>query len=546
MKKIIFTVTLVVSCVWRVFSLSLLDNTIGPRPLSFGGAYIAVGGDNESLFWNPAGLPNVDFGSVSLGYQNRFLGFSYIEFYGSFKVPVKTIDLLDGVGGIGFAFWSTEEERWSDINELEGKVYASEYLVGLGYKKAFSEMLSFGVGLKLAGQSVDDVSSLMFAIDVGALSKVEGVGIGLAIKNIGIGSGNIDLPIGISLGAFYTVFSTPDNQHSVSISGQLDSIQGRGFSLKVGSEYTWIPTFWDGIVRVRAGYDTLPSKDLGILSGLGIGFDVSWYGATIKYSLYNLGFVGASHTVQLSYDFDFIFKRTSIKADIELPAISLIVRPKMILPDSKEYTSINIDIDLVDNVGVKYWGYRIVDSSDNTVYQFGITNAKSLPKVSKSVVWDGKTEAGSPLYDDVYTLKVFAFDEAGNSTEKVERNIIVSIDPRNIILIADKNVITSPTEKVKIKSFRDIKDNILAYRIVIISEKTGDVIREFKETANVKLTKDGKIASGKPLEFKGVEWDLKDKSGEIVVRGTYVVQGEFEFVGNVVRKSFPAEIRIEY
>lgn len=56
------------------FGLSLLENTVGPRPLSFGGAYVAVGGDNESIFWNPAGIPNVDFGSVSLGYQNRFLG----------------------------------------------------------------------------------------------------------------------------------------------------------------------------------------------------------------------------------------------------------------------------------------------------------------------------------------------------------------------------------------------------------------------------------------------------------------------------------------
>ncbi|MCX8029256.1 MAG: hypothetical protein N2712_04585 [Brevinematales bacterium] len=42
-------------------------------------------------------------------------------------------------------------------------------------------------------------------------------------------------------------------------------------------------TFWDGIVRVGLGYDTLLSKDLGILSGLGGGFDVTWYGATVKY-----------------------------------------------------------------------------------------------------------------------------------------------------------------------------------------------------------------------------------------------------------------------
>ncbi|MFN4244547.1 MAG: hypothetical protein ACK4F9_00140 [Brevinematia bacterium] len=526
------------------FGLSLLDSTIGPRPLSLGGAYVAIGGDNESIFWNPAGLPNVSFGSVSLGYQNRFIGFSYLEFYGSFKVPVKSIDLLDGVGGVGFAFWSTEEEKWNDINELDGKVYASEYLFGLGYKKVFSEALSFGISLKLAGQSVDDVSSMSFVLDVGALSKVEGVGIGLAIKNIGIGSTNIDIPMGISLGAIYTVFSTPDSQHSILISGQLDSIQGSGFSIKAGAEYTWIPTFWDGIIRFRLGYDTLPSKDLGILSGLGMGFDVNWYGASLKYSLYNLGFVGASHNVQLSYDFDFLFKKTY--EDKEFPSISLLVRPKMILFDTKEYNTITIDISIADNVGVKYWGYKIFDSSDNVVYEFGLTNAKSVPKVSKSITWDGKSQVGTPLYDDTYKLKIFAYDEGGNLSEKLEKNIIISSDPRNIILVVDKLVVTSPQEKISISSFRQIKENIVSYRIVIISDRNGEIVREFKEVANVKLSKEGKVISGKLIEFKGLEWDLKDRNGEVVDKGSYIIQGEFEFVGNVIRKTFPTEVRLEF
>lgn len=544
--RIFFSLILILCFVVGGFGLSLLDNTIGPRPLSLGGSYIAVGGDNESIFWNPAGIPSVSYGSVSLGYQNRFLGFNYVEFYGSFKIPVKNISLLDGFGGIGVVFWSTEEERWNDINELEGKVYANEYLVGLGYKKVFSDALAFGVSLKLAGQSVDDVSSMSFVVDVGALSKVEGVGIGLAIKNIGIGSTNVDIPMGISLGAFYTVFSTSDGQHSVSVSGQLDSVQGSGFSLKAGGEYTWLPTFWDGMIRFRLGYDTLPSKDLGIFSGLGLGFDVTWYGATIKYALYNLGFVGASHSVQLSYDFDFLLKKTLAQADKESPSLSLLVKPKLILPGTKDYESVGIDITIADNVGVKYWGYKIVDSSDNVVYDFSLTNSKALPKITKSIVWDGKSSAGTILYDDVYTLKVFAYDEVGNLSEKLEKNIIISSDPRNIILTTDKSVITSPTDKIVIKSFRDVKEEILSYRVVIISERSGNVVKEFKEVANVKLTKAGKIASGKPLEFKGIEWDLKDNNGELVERGNYIVQGEFEFVGNVVRKSFPTEVRIEY
>ncbi|MCX8028628.1 MAG: hypothetical protein N2712_01365, partial [Brevinematales bacterium] len=136
-------------------------------------------------------------------------------------------------------------------------------------------------------------------------------------------------------------------------------------------------------------------------------------------------------------------------------------------------------------------------------------------------------------------------DDVGNVSEKVEKNIIISADPRNIILIPDKQVITLPTDKLTVSSFRDVS-NVISYRIVVVSERDGSIIREFKESANIKLTKDGKIASGKPLEFKSIVWDLKKSDGELAEKGIYVVQGEFEFVGNVIRKSFPAEVRIDY
>ncbi len=131
--KRFFVVLVFLALVSFSYALSLLDGTIGARPLSLGASYVAVGGDNESIFWNPAGLPNVKYASFSLGYQNRFLGFNYIDFYTSFKLPMKTIDLLNGVWGVGFAYWGTEEERWNEFNELAGNVSANEYIVGVGY-----------------------------------------------------------------------------------------------------------------------------------------------------------------------------------------------------------------------------------------------------------------------------------------------------------------------------------------------------------------------------------------------------------------------------
>jgi len=63
--------------------------------------------------------------------------------------------------------------------------------------------------------------------------------------------------------------------------------------------------------------------------------------------------------------------------------------------------------------------------------------------------------------------------------------------------------------------------------------------------AKVQTTKGGKVASGQVLKFDSIKWDLKDNNGEIVPNGVYIIQGEFEFVGNVQKKSFSAEIKVE-
>ncbi len=516
------------------WGISLLDGTAGARPLSFGGAYVSVGGDNESIFWNPAGIPNVEWGSLSVGYQSRFLQLNYVELYGSFRIPVKGISLLDGYGGVGLVYWSTEEEAWNDINENYGKVGASEYLIGLGYKKTFSDALSFGTVVKFSGQNVDDVSDFFFLVDVGAISTIEGIGIGLAIKNIGIGSGDNILPVGISLGAKYTVFATADNQHSVLVSGELDSVQGSGFSFKVGGEYKFTPTFWDGIVRIRLGYDTSPSKALGVLSGLGFGLDVSWYGATLAYTLFNYGFLGASHIVQLSYNFDFIGSQVKVINDTEKPVGILSVNSKLITPDGDgKNDSIAFTLKANDNVGIKWWSLELFDSGGNKVNSWSVTNAGVVTSVSKSIDWDGQGFGNTKLYDDIYTAKLTVQDLAGNQVEQLVRGLVFNLDPRNIVFVLNKEIVVSQDDKLEISLLRE-QQGLVYYRVVI-KDLQENIIAEFKNSV--------KGQKGKTIQFSKIQVDFKKVN---FVRGIYRIEGEFEFSGGVKKNAFPAEFEVNF
>lgn len=546
LKVFIFSISLVMVFIYGARGIGILEADYGARPISLGGAYVAVGGDASSVLWNPAGIPSTKYGIISIGFQNKFNDINYFEFFGTANLSlIPFLKDFGGYGGIGFVFWSTKEQGWNEYNEPTENISASEMLLAIAYKRVFAKIISAGISLKLGVQNIAGASDMALVIDVGAQSVIEGIGIGLLVKNIGIGSQTAKIPMGMVLGGYYTIFRTMDFQHSISASAELSSVQNVGFGLRFGGEYTWKPIrIWDGMLKIRLGYDFLPSKTLGIFSGLKGGLGISYYGFTLDYSLGIYGILGASHEINLSYDFDQLFIKLMTQADKIPPVVSIDISGNFITPDAdglNDYIAVRMKVK--DDVGISSWGYNILDSTGNIVLSFGITNAQPVSEVEKEFNWDAlDTKTKKALPDDIYSIEVWATDPAGNISKNVQRNIIVSSDPYLPILALDKSKIVSKDDKITITLARELPRPLNKW-ILIITDADGKEVKRISGEATKKQV--GKRTEIEYIKFEKVEWDGTDNNGNLLANGVYYLKLVVEYNNGLTRSSFPIEIKVD-
>lgn len=173
-------VTLVI---FSLFSLVLTSATfacVGARPLSMGGAFVAVADDVNAVYWNPAGLTQLQENQTTWmhTYNNRDL-INYQDFLG-YAMPSQKKGVSVGIGYIHSTTIIYIPPQWEEFDQ-------KWYTVSLA--KKINENMSLGINLKqyreeitLLGESIKDDA---IGIDVGYLYKMdEKVSIGLLVQDI--------------------------------------------------------------------------------------------------------------------------------------------------------------------------------------------------------------------------------------------------------------------------------------------------------------------------------------------------------------------------
>jgi hypothetical protein len=185
----IFSLLLVSTCLAFAFNkvgttaAPFLKIEYGARPVGMGGAYVALADDAAGIYYNPAGVAEIDKVQLLGGYTVWFadLKYSYATFvvptqrvnyalWGSFlagdPIPVTTVEYPDGTG-----------QEFTYVDGLLG-VSASAFL---------SDRLSVGATLKYIQQSLYNESASTFAFDVGSILRTpfKGIRLGMCMTNYG-------------------------------------------------------------------------------------------------------------------------------------------------------------------------------------------------------------------------------------------------------------------------------------------------------------------------------------------------------------------------
>lgn len=244
----------------------------GARPVAMGGAYTAVCDDADGLFWNPAGLTQVDGPQGSLMLMTLFRDVTCAS--GGAVVPAGRWGSFAGGG----SFLTATDVRRDELGEETGSFTNYDAAVTFGYGFRPSRSLSLGTSVKLIQSRLADHTARTGTIDVGLLGNpARHLYLGASLRNVGPGieflqrrdHPPVELRGGMAL-------KLPLSNHKATLALDVAIPPEVYPYVSVGGEFLFQPPDFVQVgasaVAVRAGYKS--GYHLGTWSGFSFGVGV--------------------------------------------------------------------------------------------------------------------------------------------------------------------------------------------------------------------------------------------------------------------------------
>lgn len=275
----------------------------GARGAGMGEAYITLEGDASVVFWNPAGISNLQGYSVFAGYTMWFADIKHQAFSAAVNLGDYGVIGLNAVnmdyGNIQGTVISNSLLGYDDIGNLN----VAELAVGLTYAKRFSDKFGVGVTIKYCSQDLIAKKSSLFAFDVGTNYNTgwNDLKVAVSIQNFSTATKYIDenfvLPltyrVGFSVDALGLANINSD-LHKLTVA--IEGVNPRDYSERVhlGCEYGFQDMFF-----IRAGY-----KFNYDVESFSFGAGVKYSGARIDYAYSDFGSIlGNVNRVSIAFNF---------------------------------------------------------------------------------------------------------------------------------------------------------------------------------------------------------------------------------------------------
>ncbi len=282
-------------------SFDFLRTHIGARPSALAGAFTAISGDIHAMFFNPAGLADIDQRVASTTYLNHVLDIQ--SGFVGYAQPLKGIGTV--AGGIHFIDYGSFDK--TDQNgEKYGSFGANSFVLTGSLGRLILPGLLSGINLKYIRSSIDQYSAQAFALDLGLLYQApfsENLNIGLAVLNLGQSTSAFiktreDLPLKIAAG-----FSKKLAHLPLLFNLNLYKFIDDDFQFSAGGEFTLSENLFLRLGYNSIGRDQRVKSDYDAISGfsLGLGFRRNHY--HLDYGFSSLGQVGSLNRITFSADF---------------------------------------------------------------------------------------------------------------------------------------------------------------------------------------------------------------------------------------------------
>ncbi len=299
-----------------------LKMAVGGRASAMGESFAAVANDASALFWNPAGIGNLQNLEVHLTHMDYLMDVSF-EYAG------LVIPLSSGRLGFSAAVLGMDEEGVTTLDDPDGEIgttwSASSFAIGMTYSRALSDRFSVGVTGKYIQENLYNSNANAMAIDIGSLydTGISGIKIGMAMTNFGgkmklngrdltqrnvdpdpTRGGNIEqsadlvvsswpLPLNFRVGLSYELFKTESN--ALLVAADFNHPTDADERINLGAEYTLAKRIY-----LRGGYKFNYDEE-SFTAGGGLNLPVTNYNLMIDYAFQEFGILGETHRFSLGF-----------------------------------------------------------------------------------------------------------------------------------------------------------------------------------------------------------------------------------------------------
>jgi hypothetical protein len=157
---------------------------VGARAAGMGETYAAIADGASTLYWNPAGIINVQ--STTAGFSHsKWLGEISHDYFG-LVVPLGDNDGF----GLSAIMLNTNEQEVTTVDQPEGTgvfYNVRDLAIGLSYARALTDRFSVGLTAKYIQQDAYNESANSLAIDLGTYLQTgfHNLVIGMCVSNFG-------------------------------------------------------------------------------------------------------------------------------------------------------------------------------------------------------------------------------------------------------------------------------------------------------------------------------------------------------------------------
>ena len=290
MKRVfIFLMTISTALVYASAGAAFLKIPVDARVCGIGEAAAAYIDNASALYYNPAGLANIESFNLLFMHNEWLLDMNHEYVAVGFG--------SNGIGtfGLSFNYWGSGEIQGITIrgDTVPGYYFsASDWCLNFGYGKAFGKS-AFGLGFKFIGEKNESLSTSAYAGDIGGMFElpITGLKTGFSLTNFGsklkLDQESFSLPISVRLGWSYDL-------RVFGLSQDFIFSNTEKFGIALGAEYRV-----KEILSLRLGYRT--SSDTEGFSNLRAGLGVFFKGFGFDYAFAPYGKLGLTHRFSISF-----------------------------------------------------------------------------------------------------------------------------------------------------------------------------------------------------------------------------------------------------